>query len=341
MNNKKVYIAYTGGTIGMTATEHGYAPAPGYLGKLLAEQPEFNSANMPDVVFKEYENIIDSSNATPWHWNKIAEDIAENYDDFDGFVILHGTDTMAYSACALSFQLGNLNKPVILTGSQIPFAEIRSDARENLIGAVQLATKPKLSEVSVYFHNELYRGNRTTKTDSSGFAAFESPNYPTLARVGIEIDINKRYLLDKNDDSDGLEIIYFQNNPEVGTLQIFPGITGRLLHNYLQQPVKGLVLMTYGSGNIPNHDQMLVDEITSACERGVIIVNCTQCLRGTVNMKTYQTGSKLEQAGVVNAHDMTIEATVTKLTWLLGIYPDDPDKVRQLMAQDLRGEITL
>ncbi|MBT8450194.1 MAG: asparaginase, partial [Gammaproteobacteria bacterium] len=222
----------------MTATDHGYAPAPGYLGKLLAEQPEFNSANMPDVAFKEYENIIDSSNATPWHWNKIAEDIAENYDGFDGFVILHGTDTMAYSASALSFQLGNLSKPVILTGSQIPFAEIRSDARENLIGAIQLATKPKLSEVSVYFHNELYRGNRTTKTDSSGFAAFESPNYPTLARVGIEIDINKRYLLEENDASNGLDIIHFQNNPEVGTLQIFPGITGRLLHNYLQQPVK-------------------------------------------------------------------------------------------------------
>lgn len=341
MHNKKIYIAYTGGTIGMTATDNGYAPAPGYLGRLLSEQPEFNSDEMPDVSFKEYHNIIDSSNATPWHWNKISEDIAEKYNDYDGFVILHGTDTMAYSASALSFQLGNLNKPVIFTGSQIPFVEIRSDARENLIGAVQLAAKSKLSEVCVYFHNELYRGNRTTKTDSSGFAAFESPNYPTLARIGIELDLNKRYLLDANDDSNGLELIQYQHDPEVGIVQIFPGMTGRLFSNYLQQPVKGLVLMTYGSGNIPTHDQLLVDEITKACERGVIIVNCTQCLKGTVNMSTYQTGSALEKAGVVNAHDMTIEATVTKLTWLLGIYPDDPVKVRQLMANDLRGEITL
>jgi len=338
MSRASVYIAYTGGTIGMCHTEKGYAPEPGYLGKALKQQPEFNDLSLPETTFHEYDEIIDSANCTPEHWNKIAEDIADNYDDYDGFVILHGTDTMAYSASALSFILENLGKPVIFTGSQIPFSKIRSDARENLIGAIQLAAQSKVPEVSVYFHNELYRGNCTSKTDSSGFAAFESPNYPRLASVGIDIDINTSQVLKPPHEAFNIQPL--TSHSEVGTVQIFPGMTGRLLKNYLQHPVRGLVLMTYGSGNIPSHDQELVEVIKNASDRGVIIVNCTQCLKGAVNMSAYETGSILSEAGVVNAYDMTIEACVTKLSWLLSRH-NNPARIRELMGENLRGEVRL
>ena len=338
MTKKSVYIVYTGGTIGMRQSSRGYIPSPGYLGDAIAQQPEFQSDDLPDIEFRECGQIIDSSNITPEYWNLIAEDIRANYDRHDGFVILHGTDTMAYSASALSFILEDLAKPVIFTGSQIPFEQVRSDARDNLIGAIQLAVNPDLNEVFVYFHHELFRGNRTTKTDSSGFAAFESPNYDALARVGIDVKINHKFLLPKPESQ--LTLAPLDKPAEVGTVQIFPGITGRLLRNYLQQPVRGLVLMTYGSGNIPSNDKQLVDEIKSACERGIIVVNCTQCLSGTVNMSTYETGSILMDAGVVNAGDMTIEACVTKLSWLLSRHKD-PELIRELMATSLRGEISL
>jgi L-asparaginase len=338
MHDKSVYIAYTGGTIGMRQSSQGFVPIPGNLLEAMERQPEFQSVHLPNITFREFNQIIDSSNATPALWNKIAEDILANYDHYDGFVILHGTDTMAYSASALSFILEGLNKAVIFTGSQIPFENVRSDARSNLIGAIQLAVDPRLHEVGVFFHNDLYRGNRSTKTDSSGFAAFESPNYPTLAKVGIDIRVNDRFIMGSTDQT--LRIAPFKQDAEVGIVQIFPGMTGRLLHNYLSQPVKGVVLMTYGSGNIPSHDQLLVDEIRAACERGVIVVNCTQCMKGTVNMSTYATGSILMDAGVVNAGDMTIEASVTKLSWLISQY-DDPVTIRELMATNLRGELGL
>jgi len=337
MTRPSVYIAYTGGTIGMRQSETGYIPSPGYLWSAIQNQPELQSLDLPDVTFHEYEEIIDSSNCTPVHWNQMAEDIAQHYDDYDGFVILHGTDTMAYSASALSYILDSLAKPVIFTGSQIPFEQVRSDAKDNLIGALQLACQSDLHEVGVYFHNKLYRGNRTCKTDSSGFAAFESPNYPTLAQVGIDISVNKNALLARPQAAFTTHPLI--NPAEVGTVQIFPGMTGRLLRNYLQQPVRGLVLMTYGSGNIPTHDEILVNEIKSASERGIIVVNCTQCLKGKVNMRAYQTGSILADAGVVNAGDMSIEACVTKLSWLLSRH-EDPDTIRSLMASNLRGELS-
>ena len=337
MSRPSVYIAYTGGTIGMRQSSSGYIPSSGYLWSAIQNQPEFQSNELPDIHFHEYEDIIDSSNCTPEHWNQMAADIKSNYDKYDGFVILHGTDTMAYSASAVSYILDNLAKPVIFTGSQIPFEKVRSDARDNLIGALQLASRKDLHEVGVYFHNDLYRGNRTCKTDSSGFAAFQSPNYPALAQVGIDIAINKNAIL--NAPQEVFSTHPLVNQAEVGTVQIFPGMTGRLLRNYLQQPVRGLVLMTYGSGNIPSHDELLVKEIQTACERGIIVVNCTQCLKGKVNMTTYQTGSILADAGVVNAGDMSIEACVTKLSWLLSRH-EDPDTIRELMATNLRGELT-
>ena len=322
----------------MQRSRSGFKPSPGYLLSAIQNQPEFQSTDLPEITFHEYDEIIDSSNCTPSHWNDIAEDIAAHYDDYDGFVILHGTDTMAYSASALSFILEDLQKPVIFTGSQIPFEQVRSDARDNLIGALQLATNEDIHEVGVYFHNHLYRGNRTSKIDSSGFSAFQSPNYPTLATVGIDITLNKSALLNTSSSSFGTMPLI--EPAEVGTVQVFPGMTGRLLRNYLQQPVRGLVLMTYGSGNIPSHDTQLIKEIEMACQRGIVIVNCTQCLKGRVNMTTYETGSILADAGVVNAQDMTIEACVTKLSWLLSRH-SDPATIRDMMAADLRGELTL
>ncbi len=336
MKRASVYIAYTGGTIGMKQTSKGFSPAPGHLGEALKNQPEMLDASLPHLHLHEYPNLIDSSNITPLHWNEIAEDISKHYDDHDGFVILHGTDTMSYSASALSFMLENLSKPVIFTGSQIPFSKLRSDARDNIIGAVQLAAYSEIPEVTLYFHNQLYRGNRSSKTDSSGFAAFESPNYPALATVGVDINMNKRLIQDKNDKA--LKYLRIQQ-PDIGTVHIFPGISADVLKNYLRKPVKGLVLITYGSGNIPSHDKELVSIITDASEKGIVIVNCSHCMKGSVNMSTYETGSILESAGVVNAKDMTLESCITKLSWLLSHY-NDPGKIRKMMSENLRGELS-
>jgi L-asparaginase len=332
---KSVYVAYTGGTIGMKHTSQGYAPVPGYLSDALKAQPEFQDESLPEIHVYEYPQLIDSSNITPSHWNLIAEDITKNYDDYDGFVILHGTDTMAYSASALSFMLENLSKPVIFTGSQIPFSQLRSDARDNFIGAVQLAATSNIPEVCLYFDNTLYRGNCCSKTDSSGFAAYQSPNYPALASVGIDIAINRRLTLD---DSKSPLVVHKIENVDIGTLHIFPGVSSQVLANYLRQPVKGLILMTYGAGNIPSNDTVLVELIKDACERGIIIVNCSQCLKGTVNMATYETGSILQRLGVVNGADMMLEACITKLSWLLSIH-QDPEVIRGLMSISLRGEL--
>ena len=335
MKLSAVYIAYTGGTIGMNQTARGFAPTPGYLGNALNAQPEFQDPSLPKLDLFEYPNLIDSSNVTPEHWNVMAEDIAKHYNDYDGFVILHGTDTMAYSASALSFMLENLAKPVIFTGSQIPFSKLRSDARDNLIGAIQLAASSDIPEVSLYFHNTLYRGNCCSKTDSSGFAAFQSPNFPALATVGVDIKIDRDLLLKK--PSHTLQV-HRMNKVDIGTIHMFPGISAGVLKNYLRQPVRGLILMTYGAGNIPSHDEELVSLIEEACERGVVIVNCSQCLKGSVDMQAYEAGSILARAGVVNAKDMMIEACVTKLSWLFS-HHQDPKIVRDLMSKNLRGEL--
>jgi len=335
MERASVYIAYTGGTIGMKQTRKGYVPAPGLLEKALQEQPEFQALSLPSLHLHEYPHLIDSANVTPDHWNEVAEDIFRHYDDYDGFVILHGTDTMAYSASALSFMLENLSKPVIFTGSQIPFLKLRSDARDNLIGALQLAATSDIPEVSLYFHHQLYRGNCSSKTDSSGFSAFESPNYPPLAKVGVDIKINQGNLMDKPAGPLSYQKIHAS---EIGTVHIHPGISAEILNNYLRQPVKGLILITYGAGNIPSHDDDFVAVITEACERGIVIVNCTHCLKGSVNMSAYASGSILEQAGVVNGKDMTLESCITKLSWLLSKH-QDPEQIRKLMAENLRGEL--
>jgi L-asparaginase len=335
---KSVYIAYTGGSIGMKRTPKGYAPASGYLKERMAEMPELRGPIMPEYVIHTYEPLIDSSNMTPENWLKIAQDIAENYEKYDGFIVLHGTDTMAYTSSALPFMLHGLRKPVLITGSQIPFCEIRNDARENLITALMIAANYEIPEVCLYFGNKLLRGCRSVKVNADGFDAFDSPNFPPLGMAGIEIEIQWDLIRKVTHTSDTLMVQKFIET-RVGVLRLFPGISAEIICNMLRPPLKGLVLQTYGIGNGPDTDAQLMDVLEKAVRRGVVIVNCTQCLQGTVSMGDYATGSALAGAGVISGGDMTTEAALAKLFYLFSI-GYDPARVKAEMQKNLRGELS-
>ena len=321
----------------MQNTGEGYAPAPGFLETRLREMPELRDAAMPEFVLHEYNPLLDSSNMTPREWLIIARDIFDHYDAYDGFVVLHGTDTMAYTASALPFLLQGLNKPVILTGSQIPLVELRNDARENIITALMLAANFPIPEVCLYFGDKLLRGCRTVKVNATGFDAFDSPNFPPLGTVGIDIHID--WNLVRRAPETPLRPPPASLDATVGALRLFPGISAQLLENVLQTPLQGLVLEAYGTGNAPDRDQALLDTFTRATERGIVIVDCTQCLRGTVNLNAYATGAALLQAGVISGVDMTPIAALTKLHYLIGSGHTSM-QIREMITQDWCGELS-
>uniref|UniRef100_A0A673YS42 asparaginase n=1 Tax=Salmo trutta TaxID=8032 RepID=A0A673YS42_SALTR len=262
----------------------------------------------------EYSPLLDSCNMTTDDWATIGKDIEKHYEKYDGFVILHGTDTMAYTASALSFMCEHLGKPVILTGSQVPIYEMRNDGRDNLLGALLIAGQFVIPEVCLYFHNKLYRGNRVTKVDSGSFNAFNSPNLAPLANAEVDIKINWDTVWRANTTSRFR--VSTQMNRNVGLLRLFPGITAMTVKSFLQAPMEGIVLETYGSGNAPDNRADLLEEFRNATERGVIMVNCTQCLRGSVTT-SYATGKALSDAGLVAGCDMTPEAALCKLSYVL------------------------
>ncbi|KAF9328179.1 hypothetical protein BG006_008606 [Podila minutissima] len=285
----------------------------------------------------EYDPLLDSCNMTMTDWVRIATDIEANYQLYDAFIVLHGTDTMAYTASALSFMLEDLGKTVIITGSQVPITEIRNDAIDNLLGALTIAGHFVIPEVSLYFGNKLYRGNRSSKIDAIDFNAFDSPNLPPLVKVGINIDVNWAEVV--RPTSLSRFRAHKSMNPNVASLRLFPGITDSTIRTFLAPPIEGVVLETYGAGNAPSTRADLIAALKEANDRGVVIVNCTQCKRGLVT-DAYQTGKVLYNAGVIPGNDMTPECALTKLSYLLGHNLPIP-KVREMMTKNLRGELAV
>ncbi len=340
IKDKRIYVIYTGGTIGMVKTKQGYAPKQGYLLDKIKTIKDFYHNDVPDFAIHEYPQLIDSANIKPEDWITIALDIVTHYDQYDGFVILHGTDTLAYTASSLSFMLKNLKKPVICTGSQIPISELRSDASDNILHSLILAADERICEVCVYFNKQLLRGNRSVKVNASGMDAFSSPNYPALGQVGVDIELNEAYL--RQAISGEPTEIEFKTVvvPKIAILSLFPGMDANILNKVLQPPLQGLILKTYGAGNIMNSPEV-IHELIEASKRGVIIINCTQCLKGSVKMGAYEAGIGLVNAGVISGLDMTDEAALTKLFYLLSIPGLTQEEIKEALYKDLRGEMTV
>jgi len=335
---KRVYIIYTGGTIGMRPTSEGYAPAPGYLAEQIMAMPELTSDLMPEVDIHEYDPLLDSSNMTPDDWHKIASDIGAHYQEYDGFIILHGTDTMAYTASALPFMLQGLGKPVVLTGSQIPLCEVRNDARANLITALTIAANFSIPEVCLCFGNQLLRGCRSVKVSADGLDAFASPNLAPLGDIGVDIRIHWDLVLPAPNAGTALQV-HELKQVSIGALPLWPGIPAEVVRNFLQPPLQGLILRAYGVGNGPTNNADFLSALKEATARGVVIVDCTQCLRGSVQLGDYATGSALAKAGVISGYDLTAEAALAKLSYLFS-QKLPVDEIKRLMQTNLRGELT-
>ena len=339
----KILIIYTGGTIGMIENPTTKALQPFDFSHLIDNVPKINLLDY-DIDNIQFNPPIDSANMAPSHWSDIAAAIEDNYDKFDGFVVLHGTDTMAFSASALSFMLENLHKPVIITGSQLPIGEVRTDGEENLITALQVAAacdpngEPMVQEVAILFENYLWRGNRSTKMSADNFNAFKSNNYPALAKIGLGIHFNEEALY-RMPTKRPLKVRY-NMDPNVMFLDLNPGITESTLRYLLNVPdIKGIVLRTFGAGNAPT-DDWFTRAIRDAVERGIVIMNVTQCVNGGVNNKMYDTGNCLTRAGVISGRDITSEAAITKMMYLFGMgLPSE--SVKKYLTYSLCGEVTI
>jgi L-asparaginase len=341
MGETSVLIIYTGGTIGMIHDPETGSLVPIDFQNITDHVPELQKFGY-DIQSFSFNPVKDSSNIDPSVWIKMAEAIEENYERFDGFVVLHGTDTMAYSASAMSFMLENLRKPVIFTGSQLPIGLLRSDGRENLITAIEIAAAKEnglslVPEVCIYFDNELTRGNRTTKYSAEHFDAFNSPNYPPLAEVGLHLKFN--YNLIRYSDPSGSLIVHKEFNTNVGVLKLFPGIGRNLVHAVINTTdLRGLIIETFGSGNAPTYS-WFIEELRSFISGGGIIFNVTQCHGGSVEMGLYETSREMLAAGVISGKDITSEASVTKLMHLLGIC-SSRDEVIRCLGKSMAGEIS-
>ena len=337
----KILIIYTGGTIGMIENPETGSLEPFDFEYLIDNVPKIKRLDYR-IDSYQFEVPIDSSAMNPSHWQDIAYVIATFYDRYDGFVVLHGTDTMAYTASALSFMLENLRKPVVITGSQLPIGEVRTDGEENLITALQVAaattddSRPMLEEVTILFEKYLWRGNRATKYSADNFNAFKSSNFPRLAKIGMGITFREDVLWRPVEDAP-LRVHYGMDT-NVMYLSLFPGITETMIRHAFNTPgLRGVVLKTYGAGNAPTESSFL-EVVREAVDRGLVIVNVSQCDNGMVDPHRYKTGSALYAAGVISGHDLTSEAAITKLMFLFG-QDYDTETVKRLMETPLVGEM--
>ncbi|HEY2583379.1 MAG TPA: asparaginase [Mucilaginibacter sp.] len=337
----QILIIYTGGTIGMMSDPHTKVLRPINFEQIMDNVPELEKLNCK-IKVHSFEEIIDSSNMNPEIWSEMAGLIESNYEDVDGFVILHGSDTMAFTASALSFMLENLSKPIIFTGSQLPISAVRTDAKENLMTAIEIANAKKndrarVPEVCIYFDYKLFRGNRSFKYNSSKFEAFRSPNYPILAESGVHLRFSVNDIR-RPHDSEPL-IVHKKLVSDVAVLKLYPGISPKVVETILNADVRGIIMETFGAGNTTTVPWFIA-LLKNAIDNGKVILDISQCKVGTVELGRYETSKQLKDIGVANGYDMTYESAVTKMMYLLGQY-SDPQEVKHYLETDLRGEITV